>query len=70
VSIFPICIHCKHLNLSRKGPMRCAACPREIPTAILLMEHDHRRPYAGDHGIRYEPRDAAAAAIEPATKPQ
>jgi hypothetical protein len=33
------------------------------------MTHDHRKPYPGDHGIRYEPRDAAAAEIEPLIKP-
>ncbi len=68
MTVFPICLECKHLNPSRRGSLRCAAFPREIPLAIQLMEHDHRQPYPGDHGIRYEPRDAKAAAIEPLAK--
>jgi len=71
LTVFPICLKCKHLKpeSSRAAPMRCAAFPREIPTPILLMEHDHRNPYPGDHNIRYEPRDSAAAKIEPLVKP-
>jgi hypothetical protein len=63
VTVFPICLQCRHL--APDGPMKCTAFPRGIPNPILFMEHDHRQPYKGDHGIRYEPRDAAAAEIEP-----
>jgi hypothetical protein len=58
----PICIECRHLNPDNRGPMRCAAFPKEIPEAILLAQADHHKPYPGDHGIRFEP-------IAPATKP-
>jgi len=50
--------------------MHCTAFPEGIPDPILLMDHDHRHPYQGDNGIRYEPRDAAAAAIEPLVRVQ
>jgi len=66
MTVIPICLQCRHLGKS--GPMSCAAFPNGIPNPILLMDHDHREPYPGDHGIRYEPRDAAAAIIEPKFK--
>lgn len=52
------CITCKHLYNpdmvivdNRYG---CAAFPGGIPDAIYENEHDHRKPYPGDRGIRYE----------------
>mgnify|MGYP005851485489 CR=1 FL=1 len=48
------CFACRHFH---KG-IRCAALPNGIPTAILEMEHDHRQPYPGDNGIRWEPAEA------------
>jgi hypothetical protein len=40
--------------------MRCAAFPGGIPTPILLLEADHREPYPGDNGIRFESAGPAA----------
>ena len=37
-----------------------AAFPDGIPDAILDNEHDHRQPYPGDHGIRWEPKTLGA----------
>jgi hypothetical protein len=34
--------------------MVCDAYPEEIPEAILKNLVDHRQPYEGDHGIRWE----------------
>lgn len=60
----PLCFDCKHLDreaLRGPGPERCAAFPGGIPAAILLLRADHRRPYPGDHGIRFEPISDEAA---------
>jgi hypothetical protein len=54
MTIFPICLDCKHLSAGDE--MTCAAFPDGIPTPILVMTHDHHEPYPGDHGIRFEPK--------------
>jgi hypothetical protein len=47
----PICGICKHF----RGPWTCDAFPKRIPNEIIESKHDHREPYPGDHGIRFEP---------------
>ena len=48
----PVCTFCRHLEMS--GQKHCRAFPEEIPSAIWNGENDHRSPYPGDHGIRFE----------------
>ena len=43
------CVTCKHWKQGK-----CAAFPDGIPDAILDNTHDHRKPYPGDHGFRWE----------------
>ena len=33
----------------------CFAFPNGIPKEILLGKRDHKKPFPGDHGIRFEP---------------
>lgn len=47
------CDTCVHRHL---GTLHCAAYPdTPIPIAIANGSVDHRKPFTGDHGIRYEP---------------
>ena len=45
------CMGCRHLL----DIGICTAYPDGIPLAILINTHDHREPYPGDGGIRFEP---------------
>lgn len=46
-----LCLFCRHL---REDGTRCAAFPEGIPDEILFCGHDHRLPFEGDRGIRFE----------------
>ncbi len=54
--ITPQCLACRHLRDGRDPAMACAAFPSGIPDAILTNRHDHRQPFEGDGGVRFEPR--------------
>jgi hypothetical protein len=56
----PQCFDCKHLHKVILGePTGCDAFPDEVPIVMLANQHDHRQPYPGDHGIRFEPSQSA-----------
>ncbi len=47
-----VCAYCKHAT----GFRQCSAFgEKPIPLAIWNGENDHRSPFPGDNGIRFEP---------------
>lgn len=58
----PMCVDCKNLHRGNDEAFTCNAYPDAIPFEILSSQHDHRFPFPGDRGIRFEPVDEAAAA--------
>jgi len=53
--VYPVsmCLVCRHYRKAQ----RCEAFPLKIPQAILIGRYDHRKPYKGDHGVRFRPAD-------------
>jgi hypothetical protein len=49
------CRLCRHAALGPAGAA-CKAFPSHIPDEILQNEADHRLPFEGDDGVRFEPR--------------
>ena len=50
--LLPVCYGCKHIISTKEW--QCAAFTRKIPIDIIISKHDHRQPYDGDGGIRFE----------------
>lgn len=49
------CVLCAHFEgIGPEGAI-CGAFPEGIPEEIITGQHDHRKPYPGDDGIRWEP---------------
>lgn len=50
----PICMDCRFFRDNSDG-FTCDAFPKGVPEPIIQSEHDHHKPYPGDHGIQFEP---------------
>ena len=50
------CQACAHYRGFQPGAdvLTCDAYPEKIPIPIWALEHDHREPYPGDGGVRFE----------------
>ena len=53
-----VCIFCAHL--SQNVARQCAAF-EYIPDDIWHARNNHRKPYPGDHGIQFAPREEKAS---------
>ena len=53
----PICMACNHYAWGDSEILSCKAYPKGIPEAILTGDHDHTKPYKGDNGIQFEPKE-------------
>ncbi len=54
-ALAPNCYNCKNQN--KHDRFACSAFPVGIPDAIFNNEADHRKPFDGDNGIRFDPID-------------
>ena len=50
--VSPTCSDCRHREFDRDST--CAAFPVGIPLEIWSGRRDHRSPFPGDNGIRFE----------------
>ena len=52
----PMCAACAHFKNDPTIPgLCCKAYPYGIPDEIVVNGFDHRKPFPGDNGMRFEP---------------
>ncbi|MCX7999592.1 MAG: hypothetical protein N3A69_11685, partial [Leptospiraceae bacterium] len=52
-----ICLSCKHFLGKGFGDFRCKAFPHEIPSVFSALGQLHDKPYLGDNGFQFEPKE-------------
>ena len=62
--IATMCAWCTRFWFGRPG-MTCDAFPTGIPEDILFMRYDHRQPYPGDDGVRFDPQPGTEDFLPP-----
>lgn len=55
ITVMPLCLGCTRFEDGDDGVARCDAFPDGIPDRIMFEAFDHRLPYPGDGGLRFEP---------------
>jgi hypothetical protein len=50
----PICNKCIH---KKPNGITCKAYPNGIPDEIIFDKVDHKKPYIGDNGIVFKPKN-------------
>src|SRR4051794_18491403 len=58
-----LCMACRHLRLTSSGRLVCDAFPGGIPRPLRDGEANHRYPYPGDRGFRFEPAPDVPRAV-------
>jgi hypothetical protein len=53
----PMCFDCKHRTSNSGEKLSCEAFPNGVPTEIAVGSWDHHKPYPGDNGIQFEPKE-------------
>jgi hypothetical protein len=48
------CGFCRHLLRATPDGLPCVAFPDGVPDELYYNKRDHRKPYPGDHGVRWE----------------
>ena len=53
------CLQCSHFlgRGDKRFGFVCEAFPKGIPDEIVTGQFNHTKPYPGDHGIQFEPRN-------------
>ena len=60
--IYPtVCTMCAHITLEGLKTRCCEAFPNGIPADIWMGRNDHSKPYPGDHGLLFKPREIQKA---------
>ena len=59
-----LCVWCRRFRSTESPRPTCTAYPGGIPVEITANRADHRKPYPGDGGRRFDPRDTGDADAE------
>jgi excisionase family DNA binding protein len=51
------CFECKYFRGARQG--KCEAFPDQIPSEIWSGNIEHNKPFPGDRGISFQPKDTS-----------